>query len=107
MGKLHTLSRSNVKSKAPKQVGVYKLYKTRNGPVRYVGSAKNLRQRLLDWANKNSYSYFEYEYADNRDKAYHREANLYHYYGESQLDNEQHPRRPNKRVKCPACEIHD
>ena len=106
MGKLYSLTRRAVHQKAPKQIGVYKLYKSRNGPIRYVGSSNNLRKRLLDWASRNSYQYFEYEYADTRDKAYKREANLYHHYGKSQLDNDRHPPRPNKRVKCPACGIH-
>lgn len=107
MGKLHSLTRSNVEQTAPRSIGVYKLYNTRSGPIRYVGSTKNLRQRLLTWASQGSYSYFEYEFADTRDQAYKRETNLYHYYGPSQLDNDQHPPRPNQRVKCPACGIHD
>lgn len=76
MGRLHSLTRSNVRQTAPKQIGVYKLYNSRGGPVRYVGSSENLRQRLLGWASENDYRFFEYEYADTRGQAYKREANL-------------------------------
>lgn len=107
MGQLHSLTRSNVDQTAPRSTGVYKLYKSNGGPIRYVGSTNNLRRRLKKWASDDSYSYFEYEFADTREQAYKREANLYHHHGKSQLDNDQHPKRPNQRVKCPACSIHD
>lgn len=106
MGQLHTLSRTNVDQTVHSRIGVYKLYRSRNGPIRYVGSTEDLRQRLKNWASQNSYSHFEYEFADTREQAYKRESNLYHYYGETQLDNEKHPPRPTRRVKCPACSIH-
>lgn len=105
MGQLHRLTRSNVDQTVPRRTGVYKLYRSNGGPVRYVGSTNNLRRRLREWATDRSYSYFEYEFADTREQAYKREANLYHYYGD-QLENAQHPPRPTQRVKCPACSIH-
>lgn len=108
MGKLHTLTRSNVERIVPRRIGVYRLYNSRNGPVRYVGSTESLRQRLTHWASTSTYSHFEYEFEESIEQAYKREAALYHHYGgKQQLDNEKHPPRPNRRVKCPSCSLHD
>lgn len=107
MGEIHTLTRSNVNQTVPPRKGYYKLYKTREGPVRYVGSSKDLEQRLKQQASKDEYSYFEFGYESTIGQAYKTESRLYHRYGSSQLDNEKHPPRPNKRVKCPECDIHD
>ena len=108
MGKIHSLTRSNVKRIVPRRTGVYRLYKSQNGPVRYVGSSKSLHQRLKDWASDNKYRYFEYEFEDTIDQAYKRESALFHQFGGTEkLDNEKHPPRPTGRVKCPSCSLHD
>jgi hypothetical protein len=108
MAKFHKLSRHTVEKKVPNRIGVYRLYKSKGGPVRYVGSTGELKTRLLDYAGKGTYRYFKFDYAETRERAYKKEGRLYHAHGEKErLDNERHPRRPTKRVKCPGCSLHD
>lgn len=100
------LTRSNVDRRVNNRTGVYKIYKSRSGPVRYVGMSTELADRLKD--HVTDYRYFEYEYQPNSTQAYQREARLYHHHGGKQkLDNKQHPPRPHTQVKCPVCSIHD
>ena len=102
----YELTRSNVNRRVGNRTGVYLLYNSRSGPVRYVGMSTELADRLKDYTGQ--YSYFQYEDQSNQTEAYKREAGLYHHHGGKQkLDNENHPARPHRRVKCPVCGIHD
>lgn len=102
----HELTVSNVNDHVDHDVGVYTLYRTRDGPVRFVGMSTDLAERIKDHAD--DYPYFEYEHHPNRTEAYEREAQLFHQHGgRDDLDNGQHPPRPHKQVTCPACGIHD
>jgi len=99
----HSLTTSNVGATVDNKIGVYKLYNSRSGPVRFVGMSTNLAKRLREHVDE--YSFFEFEYQSSETAAYKREANLYHHH-KQKLDNERHPPRPHKRVTCPACSIH-
>jgi hypothetical protein len=102
----HRLTASNVDSTVQSRTGVYLLYNSRGGPVRYVGMSSDLEDRLQDWTGH--YGYFKYEYQSSQTAAYRREAGLYHYHGgKESLDNEKHPPRPHRQVKCPSCGIHE
>lgn len=85
--------------------GVFRLYRSKGGPARFVGKSKDVARRLRDYADE--YSHFEVETQDTITEAYKREAGLYHYHGDDQLDNPRHPARPHKQIKCPNCSIHD
>lgn len=101
----YSLTNSNINRKVDNRIGVYKLYNSRSGPVRYVGMSTELVNRLK--GHTDDYNYFEFEYQPNESDAYRREARLYHHHGGKQkLDNEKHPPRPHQRVKCPVCGIH-
>lgn len=102
-----SLTNSNVNDKVEKgRTGVYKLYNSSSGSARYVGMSTELADRLKDYTEK--YRFFEFEYHSSERDAYKREANIFHQHGGAdKLDNEKHPPRPHRRVKCPACSIHD
>jgi hypothetical protein len=101
----HRLTNSNVNSTVENRIGVYLLFNSRGGPVRYVGMSTKLADRLKDWVDQ--YSHFEYGYRSSRTKAYRSGAHLYHRHGATEeLDNQEHPPRPHKQVKCPVCGIH-
>lgn len=101
----HKLTRNNIDRRVGNRIGVYKLYNSRGGPVKYVGMSSELADRLK--GHVSEYSYFEYEYQSNVTAAYKREARLYHHHGgKANLDNERHPPRPHKRVTCPVCSVH-
>lgn len=101
----HKLTGSNVDSRVSNRIGVYLLYNSRRGPVRYVGMSGELAKRLKDHVSE--YSYFEYGYRSSQSKAYKTEAHLYHQHGgKKKLDNERHPPRPHNQVVCPTCGIH-
>lgn len=100
------LTSSNIGKRVENRTGVYKLYNSREGPVRYIGMSTDLKDRLRDHCG--DYSYFEYEYQPNRTEAYKREVRIYHYHGGKKgLNNDNHPPRPHQRVTCPKCSIHD
>lgn len=102
----HRLTANNVHDTVQPQRGVYLLYNSRDGPVRYIGRASDLRDRLQDWVDR--YAYFRYEYKSSQTAAYEREAGLYHHHGgKKTLDNERHPARPHQQVTCPSCGLHD
>lgn len=106
MGEPHELTSSNVSATVDNGIGVYTLYRTRGGPVRYVGMSEDLADRIRD--HVDDYPYFEYEYHSSPTAAYEREAQLFHQHGGTDdLDNAQHPPRPHQQVTCPACGIHD
>jgi hypothetical protein len=101
----HSLTSSNVDKKVDDRIGVYRLYNSRRGPVRYVGMSTDLASRLKQWTGE--YEYFEYGYHSSKAAAYRSEATLYHRHGgKEELDNDKHPPRPHRQVKCPVCGIH-
>jgi len=76
--------------------------------VNYVGrSDTNLNERLKDWIEK--YKKFKYSYATSAKAAFEKECHNYHDFGGSdQLDNENHPQRPDRtNWQCPVCDIYD
>ena len=80
---------------------------------KYVGrSDDNLYKRLSyrmiglallkDWVGK--YSHFRFEYYGSPKAAFEKECNLYHDF-KKQLDNKQHPDRPDgSNWQCPRCD---
>lgn len=85
--------------------GVYELFRSYDGPVKYVGrSDDDLNARLKQWVNKD-YSYFKFEYCSSSKAAFEKECRLYHYHGGSEkLDNKIHPQKPaGSNWKCPTC----
>lgn len=102
MSNQHTLSRSSVKTYARSgALGVYKLFRSRGGPVRYVGRSGDVQRRLLEWARDSNYATFSVEYYDDLRETWRREVNLFHYH-EDALDNEIHPRAP-EGMTCHRC----
>lgn len=84
---------------------MYRLYKSRNGPVRHVGMSTELASRLQQWTGQ--YEYFEYGYHSSEAAAFRSEATLYHRQdGKGYLDNERHPPQHHRQVSCPVCDIH-
>jgi hypothetical protein len=92
-----------------KSAGVYALgTESQDGKtflVRYVGrSNDDVNRRLKDHVEK--YYRFMYQYCVLPKDAFESECHLYHDFGETKLDNEIHPRRPdNSGWKCPRCEV--
>lgn len=101
MSTTHKLSRDNVRRHAPPTRGVYKLFNSRSGPVRYVGRSSDLQDRLLRWASTSDYDVFSFEKVGSRKDAWRRECNLYHYHKDD-LDNERHPAAP-PGMSCHRC----
>ncbi len=96
----------NVTKKSP---GVYELFISYDGPVKYVGrSDEDLNARLKTWVG-SKYKYFKFEYCSSPKAAFEKECQLYHYHGASEkLDNKIHPQRPaGTDWKCPVCKIYD
>lgn len=86
-------------------LGVYMLYEDAEGSPSYVGRASKLRSRLLD--HVADYEAFWADYMPNATEAYNKQIDLYHFHGGSEsLDNERHPQRPHKNVKCHHCDVH-
>ena len=73
--------------------------------VAYVGrSDGDLAQRLKFWVGR--YTHFKAGYSESPRAAFIKECNLYHDFGEHELDNKVHPDRPeNSSWKCPRCKI--
>jgi hypothetical protein len=72
---------------------------------KYVGrSDDNINKRLKNWVG-SKYSYFKFEYYSSAKAAFEKECNLYHDW-ENQIDNKQHPDRPDEtNWKCPRCNV--
>ncbi len=86
--------------------GVYKLRRSRGGPIRYVGrSDTDVQDRLLDHVRRGEYRFFTVEHKRTTKKAWLREAHLYHFHREN-LDNQRHPPPPNG-MSCPKCTRYD
>lgn len=102
----HELTESNVDRLAdPDLLGVYMLYNSRDGPPRYVGRSSDLRSALID--HVDDYRLFWADAMPNRTEAYKKQVELFHFNGETEeLDNERHPQRPHKNVKCKLCDVH-
>lgn len=102
----YKLSSNNIRRRVDPKIGVYLLRNTRRGPVKYVGMSTDLVDRLRRYLGQ--YSFFSYEYQPSERQAYIRETNLYHHHGgKKRLDNDRHPPRPHRQVKCQWCGIHD
>lgn len=81
--------------------GVYLFYRTREGPVRYVGRADtSLRRRIAG----RPYTYFRYKHADDEVEAYYWECRYFHQFRDT-IENERHPRKPDGYydLECPIC----
>jgi hypothetical protein len=101
----HTLAGDNVRRTVEDDLGVYVLYDDRDGPRKYVGRSSDLRSRILDHAE--SYGFLSYEPHPNQTEAYEVEVEAYHEAGgKERLDNDRHPQRPHKNVKCHLCDVH-
>jgi len=77
--------------------------------VEYVGrSDKDVNQELKAKLKRKDKK-FKYSYASSPKAAFEKECQNYHDFGESeQLDNENHPDRPDgTNWKCPVCTIFD
>ena len=70
----------------------------------YVGrSDDDINGRLKKWVGK--YPRFKFGYYDSPKAAFKKECDLYHDW-KKQLDNKQHPDRPDDtNWKCPRCDI--
>ena len=89
-----------------KSAGTYALgYLNKEGLFvpKYVGrSDTDINKRLKDSVG-NNYPKFEFEYYGSPKAAFEKECNLYHDW-KAQLDNKEHPDRPeNANWKCPRC----
>ena len=75
--------------------------------ISYVGrSDEDLNARLKNWIG--NYPKFKYGFLDSPMAAFEKECNLFHDFGETNLDNKIHPARPNGTGwKCPRCRIFD
>lgn len=101
MADVHSLTRDTVRRHAESNsIGVYKLFNSRQGPVRYVGRSSDIQQRLLKRASTSEYKFFRVEHMNGLREAWKREANLYHFH--KPRGNERHPRAPAD-MSCPVC----
>jgi hypothetical protein len=82
-------------------LGVYMLYEDPEGPPSYVGRAEKMQTALLD--HVGDYAAFWADYMPNATAAYNKQVDLYHFHGAEELDNEGHPERPHRNVKCSHC----
>ncbi len=106
MADRYELTSSNVERLVEDALGVYMLYNSREGPPRYVGRSRTLRSRLLE--HVEDYRLFWADYMPNVSQAYRKQVDLYHFNGETEaLDNQRHPQRPHKNVKCYHCDVHE
>ncbi len=71
--------------------------------VQYVGRSDNdLNDRIKHGIG--DYEQFKYSYAKSAKEAYEKECQNYHDFGESKLDNKNHPDKPDDTdYKCPVC----
>ncbi len=88
--------------------GVYVLFRTIDGPERYVGrSDTSLRNRLITHRNNNNYKYYRFKNCSLKD-TYIWECKYWHKFQDT-IDNSQanggsHPAAPNgKNWYCPIC----
>jgi hypothetical protein len=73
--------------------------------VKYVGRAdSDLNDRLKKWVGK--YKRFKFGYCSSPKDAFEKECEIYHDFGETDLDNKMHPDRPDesKKWQCPRCD---
>ncbi len=101
----HSLTNTNVDKRVDDRIGVYRLYNSRRGPVRYVGMSTDLASRLKQWTSK--YRDFKYGHQSSNADVCWNGTTLYHQHGgKKELDNDKHSPRPHRHVKCPVCGIH-
>jgi hypothetical protein len=85
------------------RTGNYRLKKTMNGPVVYVGrSDSELAKRI--WSHiQEGYKAFSYQYCDSPIAAFHQECADYHDFNAT-INNKIHPACPKGLyLKCPVC----
>jgi hypothetical protein len=87
----------------------YQLFRSRWGPVRYVGrSDTDIRRRLLEHVREGEYSYFYVEHKRDPVEAFFRECGWWHYHRSTIENDEVHPARPRGyRDACPKCSYFD
>ncbi len=100
------LTRSDIDAKVGVGPGVYALGHLTNENVfaiSYVGrSDDNLNGRLKD--HIGNYRSFKYGHYQSAKLAFDKECGLFHDFGETSLDNQIHPARPQGTDwKCPRC----
>jgi hypothetical protein len=84
-------------------LGVYMLYADPEGSPSYVGRAEQVRSALLD--HVDDYEAFWADRMPNATAAYNKQVDLFHFHGGTEaLDNDRHPQRPHKNVKCRHCD---
>lgn len=85
--------------------GAYALGSIVNGVfnIFYVGRSDcDVGKRLKDHIGKHAH--FKFDYFGSPKAAFEKECNLYHDFGETNLENKIHPDRPaNSGWKCPCC----
>lgn len=103
MSERYELTASNVEQVVVEDaLGVYMLYEEADGSPCYVGRADRLRTRLVEHAD--DYGWFWADYMPNATEAYKKQVELFHFNGGAEeLDNDAHPERPHRNVKCKLC----
>ena len=72
--------------------------------VDFIGRSDNdLNGRLKQWVGCK-YTHFKYGFFSSAEEAFMKECNLFHDFGETELDNKVHPARPDgSNWTCPRC----
>lgn len=88
------------------QPGVFLLHTVQGGQPRFLGrDDKDVRDKLLKWLGR-SYRYFQFDYCETPEEAFHRQCELYHQFKQN-LDNTRHPERPDgTEWRCPLCDFY-
>ena len=111
LGKSYSLDTKTIDAVVTKKsAGAYVLghfRKEKEGNIfipKYVGrSDDDINGRLKKWVGK--YPRFKFGYYGSPKAAFEKECDLYHDW-KKQLDNKQHPDRPeNKDWQCPRCDV--
>lgn len=87
------------------QPGVYLLYRTYDGPVRYVGRSDN---SLINRIYGREYVYYQYKHCSSPTQAYYWECRYWHEYQDtienSAYNRGKHPSRPEgSNRRCRYC----
>ncbi len=102
----HILSNTEIdKAITRTSAGAYALGEIINSVfnISYVGrSDTDVGKRLKDHIGKHPH--FKFDYFGSPKSAFEKECNLFHDFGETNLDNKIHPDRPkDSGWKCPCC----
>ncbi|WP_263788124.1 hypothetical protein [Salinibacter grassmerensis] len=90
--------------------GIFRLYtsKYKSYSPRYIvrfREREDVMGDILHFARRRKYDYFALEHMTSQEEVFKRLCGLWHYYRD-ELDNENHPRRPEgmeAEVSCPQC----